>query len=71
MTRNMNLDMKQGMAMDTDDIKVTDRSERDTKDATILKALSEHILRDCYNNPHANCLVYELDRFIESMEMYE
>ena len=38
---------------------------------SILKAVSEHIVRDCHHNALTACLVNELDHFIDSLEMYE
>ena len=55
---------------DIDEVKVSEESERDLHDVSILTALSDHILRDCRDNSISTCMVYELQRFIESLELF-
>ena len=40
-------------------------------DVSILEAFSVYLLRDCRDNALGTCLVYEIERFIDALEMYE
>lgn len=40
-------------------------------DVSILEAFSVHLQRDCRDNALGTCLVYEIQRFVEALEMYE